>query len=251
MNRILSTATVMFLCSLGPTGIAAAQTEADQLFEEGVEGAQAGRWEEAYELFKRVYELEQDPQVLINLAAVEAQLGRLVDAVRHYEQVLASNDPNVAQHRTGVQAQLQALRQRLPVVQIRAQDLQPTDTVTLDGTELDTQAIQSPILVDPGRHTVQVVRDGHVAAERSFESVESGSTELELALPNLSVPPQPTPIDPPPIDTTSESSSVWSSPWLWLTVGAVVIAAGVVVTILVVDDPITEPVGGNLGVIPL
>ncbi len=70
---------------------------ARSLFREGVEAAQAGRWEEARQRFARVLSLRAAPLVRFNLAVASRNVGRFVEAIDQYRQFVrdipAGSDP--------------------------------------------------------------------------------------------------------------------------------------------------------------
>ena len=63
---------------------------ARSLFREGVEAAQAGRWEEARQRFARVLSLRAAPLVRFNLAVASRNVGRFVEAIDQYRQFVRS-----------------------------------------------------------------------------------------------------------------------------------------------------------------
>jgi len=141
-----------------------------ELFREGVALARNGDWTAARDRFARAHELTQQPTILINLAAAEAQLGRLVEASDSYRRFLASEEPRRDLQRAAEEA-LEALEPRIARLTVRVTRAERGDEVVLDGRALSRAALDTPIPVNPGTHRVAVMRAG----------IEVGSAEIAVA----------------------------------------------------------------------
>lgn len=213
-------ATLALLASVSPAR--AQQSEHDQaveLFRRGVAAAREEQWVAARRAFERAYELLPRPEILINLAAAQAQTDQLVEARRGYREILgmAGVDPRLRQE---AERALEELDRDIPRVRITIAGLEPGDRVTLDGAPLAREALDGDLSVDPGPHVV-VVTQGDAIIARAELTAERGRT---IAVPM-------TITDRPAVRAADgEPSSVAATsaePTLPLVVGGILTAAGV------------------------
>jgi len=153
------------------------------MFREGVEAAQAGRWEEARTRFARVLALRVAPLVRFNLAVASRNVGRFVEAIDQYRQFLqnipAGSDP--ARERAA-QEEVAHLEARRAFVRVHATGDVASGFV-LDGRPLPVSLLGEEIPVDPGPHTVDVEgRAGdHQRREGTLYEAERITVEVSLS----------------------------------------------------------------------
>lgn len=121
----------------------------------GLAYAERGKWEDALREFEEAYALEPSPSTLFDIAQARAQLKRYATASEAYRTLL--RDPNSLSA-----SQLRIAKEGLAASEIRiarlvVTDVRPDDVVRVDGTARDAKG---PIELDPGAHTVEVVRAG-------------------------------------------------------------------------------------------
>ncbi len=168
-------ATLALLASAPPAR--AQQSEHDQaveLFRRGVAAARDEQWVAARRAFERAYELLPRPEILINLAAAQAQTDQLVEAQRGYREILATGvvDPRLRQE---AERALLELDREIPRVHITIAGLEPGDRVALDDAPLARESLEGDLSVDPGPHTV-VVTHGDTIIARAELTAERGRT---------------------------------------------------------------------------
>lgn len=129
---------------------------ARSLFREGVEAAQAGRWEEARQRFARVLSLRAAPLVRFNLAVASRNVGRIVEAIDQYRQFVrdipSGSDPVRERAARDEVTQLEA-RRAFVRVQVSGD---AAARFVLDGRTLPGNLLGEEIPVDPGPHTIDV-----------------------------------------------------------------------------------------------
>lgn len=161
---------------------AEAQEVARRLFREGVEAAQAERWDVARERFARAAQLRDAPLIRFNLALASRNTGRLVEAIDQYRHFL--QDP---QSRTEPE-RLAAAQQELAVLEPRLARLRVTVTgdtpraFTLDGRAQQVALLGEDIPVDPGPHTIDVVGETGDHQVREGALYEGERSLVEVAL---------------------------------------------------------------------
>lgn len=240
---------------LGGGGARAAEggDPAEQLFNDAVEAARRGDWENARAGFEAAQSLSARPVILVNLAGAQARTGRLVDAARNYRAVADDPSAESAPFREAALGVLKTLQPRIPRVRVRTAGLADGDIVRLDDVPLTRSALAEPVLVDPGTHTITVTRDGTDRARVTVSLAERETHDLSL-LAALSPPPAPEAAAartaggepalllrrpereeaPPPA-----RRSVWRSPWLWTALAAV--AAGAATAAVLLDSRAPAP----------
>jgi hypothetical protein len=230
-------------------------------FRDGLEAAQSGDWESAYESFQSSYALVQRPITLLNLAGAMVQTGRLVEGAEAYRRFIRqARRGRPAAHRGAAQEALTELEARIPVVELRVLGFEEGDALSLDGWELSQAVIDEELPVDPGEHRVTVDREGHEQLVVSFEIAEGATREVVVDATPEHWPPiggRPTPEDDPilgvggrgggTIEDDDGGGSIFASPWFWVITGLVV-AGGVTAGIVIATTSGGErdPVTGNL-----
>jgi hypothetical protein len=231
---------------------------ARRLFVEGVEAAEARRFDEARAAFERSYALSGREVTLLNLAHVLAESGKLVAAVDTYRRFFARADAETqARHGEDARAALVALELRLASLTIVVRNVRADDVVQLDEGTIAQEGLGLEVPVDPGPHTVDVRRGSVSCARRTVRLAERERGDVEL---DASCPPPPEEVarlaaveaeaqavrEREAVRVASERST---RAWTWVGIGAGVLAAAgvaVAVVFLAQPDPI-PPYVGNFG----
>ncbi|WP_437776441.1 tetratricopeptide repeat protein [Sorangium sp. So ce1097] len=179
------------------SGAASAQPRAPkdaayELFQQGVELAEARDCPRAIPLFRKSQETYPARGTLYNLALCEKEIGRLASAWRHFNELLPQLEPGDPRLPITKQ-ELTALEPRLPrlVLQL-AQDAPAPAEVLLDQTPLPQGSIGSELPVDPGNHVI-VVRWAEGRQTGTPVSLGEGARkEVRLDPPPVAAAPQPT-----------------------------------------------------------
>ena len=248
-RRVIAAALALSAALCAPPA-AAQQAEDDRvelaraLFREGVAHADAGRYAEAEERFRRAYAIRATPALSFNLAAALVRLGKFVEATELLRSVTTDPEappPLVEQARE----QLEATEPRIARLTIRAQGADPDVAVYVDDAVVRAEGA---VPLDPGRHVIEARRGDEIVASREVTLDEGAEEEVALDVPpaaagepaetettQLTLAPEP--------ETREESGGI--SSWVWVGVGVVV--AGLIVGGLflagVFDAP--EAVSGN------
>lgn len=120
------------------------------------------RWQDAYESFSRAEASTHSPVFLLYMARSLTHLGRLLEAAALYRRVLEEDTSGAPQPwkqaRLDAGAELTALRERIPVIEIRTAGTPATLTVDGRPAKANTR-----IELDPGSHEIVHGRQGRVA----------------------------------------------------------------------------------------
>jgi hypothetical protein len=167
---------------------AARDASARELFEQGVELAERGDWEEAEDRYRRALQLRVSPVIAYNLASALSEQGKLIEASETLRHVLADDktDPALRQTATTLQA---GLGPRIGRVQVTLQGQEHDDRVLLDGRVLHAAQLNVEIPADPGSHQLQLARAGKTIDLQTFTLEPGARQEIRLVAPALATTP--------------------------------------------------------------
>jgi hypothetical protein len=168
--------------------------EARRLFRDGVVAAEAGRWDDARDLFTRVLRLRSAPLVHFNLALACRNSNHLVEAIEQFRQF--ARDPAAAAdtaRMTAAAAEIEELTRRLPRLQVVVSGDAPQGFV-LDTRDRDVALLGQEIAVDPGNHTVEVRGRAGDRQVREGNLREGDRTRVEITLTPSAPDPVTTPV---------------------------------------------------------
>lgn len=239
------------------------------LFAEGLGLADAQRWVEASDCFRRVLAIRWSAAAAHNLGSALVELGRLVEAGEQLR--LAARDAEAdAEMRAASQRMLDAIEPQIGKLTIRLLGDREGVEVLLDGHPLPAAALDGPIRIDPGRHVVVARRKGTYVGREDLFLGSGAPRAMEVALDASPPPPEFEPVPlalapaqvPPPgsdIMPTAPSARADShdrkadrgdgsaSWWLWL--GGGVVVTGLVAVALgfgLGGDSAPAPIEGDL-----
>jgi hypothetical protein len=184
--------------SVPPVAAAPARTGADggnpaeivaarELFRKGAEDADAGRFAEGLEKFKRVAAVKETAAVRFNIASCEEALGKTGAALADFELAAREGGQDAKADDVAKLAvqRADALRPRVPRLTVVPPAHAPDGmTVSLDGGKLTNATLAVGLPLDPGRHVVDAVAPGRASfhAELSLDAGEAKRVDLSLPL---------------------------------------------------------------------
>lgn len=222
---------------------------ARELFGQGVEQSDAGRWEEAADLFRRSLALRESAVVSFNLGTALVHTGALVEASELFRR--AARDPEApARLQEAAARELGAVQPRIGRLTISVEGSLSGVELRLDERVVPTASLDVAAPVDPGDH-VLVARRGDDEVARAEVSVAEGSAAtVSLSVPAAIVDPLAAartvvgnPSPPEPIVQNDDTGLV-----VGLVVGALALvgAAVAVILVLVLGQGPSESIPGNL-----
>lgn len=159
------------------------------LFAEGLRLADAQRWTEAADCFRRVLAIRWSAAAAHNLGSALVELGRLVEASEQLR--LAGRDAEAdAEMRAASQRMLDAIEPQIGKLTIRLLGDREGVDVLLDGHPLPAAALDGPIRIDPGRHVVVARRRGTYVAREDIFLGSGAPRTMEVALDASPPPPE-------------------------------------------------------------
>jgi hypothetical protein len=156
-------------------------TAPERLFMQGRQAAKDGNHEKALELFRQSHALEPAPGTLLNIADCEERLGRLVEARKHYGELLTELPATDERRRIAAQ-HANEIDVRSPRLRVGVARSAPEGTtVTLDGAPIATDQAGEALPVDPGRHVVIATAPGRKASRITVTLPERAESQVEIA----------------------------------------------------------------------
>jgi hypothetical protein len=211
---------------------------ARELFRKGAEDADAGRFSEGLEKFKRVAAVKETAAVRFNIARCEEALGKTGAALADFELAAREGGQDAKAEDVAKLAvqRADALRPRVPRLTVIPPAHAPEGmAVSLDGGKLTNATLAVGLPLDPGRHVVDATAPGRAPfhAELSLDAGEAKRVDLSLPA-KREVTTSPT--TGPSTDTAPDASpspgahGSSQTTWGWVTVaagGALAVGSGV------------------------
>lgn len=154
-----SVAAALVLALTCAAGVASAESnEASAHHRSGVAYARNHKWEEAVREFDEAYKIDPTPLRLYDVAQVCLQAKQYVRARDAYAKV--ADDPQLPpDQQQRARAGLALAKSNIGRLRIAITDAKASDVVTIDGVKARSEVVD----VDPGKHTVRLVRDGEAS----------------------------------------------------------------------------------------
>lgn len=175
----IATASVLVPSFTPKPALAQVVSEADrqaarELFQQGFQLQQAGKYTDALDKFQRAQAVYNAPTNLLHIAECQAQLGQLVESTETYRGLarlmLPKDTPQafLAAQTQGA-AELQQIEPRIPRVRV---EVAPTNigglAVTIDDQPMNVALVGVDRPIDPGTHKVAVSAPGYTRQEKTI-----------------------------------------------------------------------------------
>lgn len=159
----------------------AQDAEARALFEQGRGHAEAERWVEALDAFRRSRAVSERPTTIFNIATTLIRLGRAQEALATIAELERVADPR--QHARILEDAAEIRRQAEASLRHVTLRVSPaTATVEVDGEIAPGEGSERTMVLDPGAHAIVVSADGH---DTERFSLEPGADVREVVLGQL------------------------------------------------------------------
>jgi hypothetical protein len=255
---------MLFERPVGAEEVDGDETQARELFDQGVAARQAGDFVRSTEVFARSYDLSPQPGTLLNLALDEESAGRRPAAYRRYRELLDRFGTVISgRTRDHVRQRVQELEAALASVEVSCAS--PGARVTVDDESAGTAPLGEALVIEPGTHEIEAALDPFqpALARVDLRPGENPPVCLELRAPD---PPgevgvevdESSPIEPDDEHTgqpvpeqaldrsaTGDRSrrGFWRGPWPWAIGTILLVAAGAITTTVLWPEEQPEPDG--------
>jgi tetratricopeptide (TPR) repeat protein len=171
-------------------------------------------YEKALAKYEQAFDLFPSPKIYYPIAQAEEKLGRWLEAIRHYRQLIEETEDLSDEVRSAAITRIDEVMQHVVMLVLI---IEPDGaTITIDGEVVGQSPVNEPYILPPGEHTIAVTAEGYTPFEATEELVagEQAQRTIELdAIPVLVEKPKPRPPKQqpvPPVDKTR----------LWVGLGA-------------------------------
>ena len=145
------------ICGGGFSAWADDKDEALRLLDEGDALLRKGRPADALAKYQQAYNTVRSPKLYYPIAKAEVELGRYLDALAHFQQILVEVEPGSAkdaQLLADSEAQIEELKAKIGMLSL---DVSPEGaSVSVDGVELGNAPLADAVPLLPGAHTYRV-----------------------------------------------------------------------------------------------
>jgi hypothetical protein len=176
---LIATASILASSFAPRLALAQVVSEADrqaarELFQQGFQLQQAGKYTDALDKFQRAQAVYSAPTNLLHIAECQAQLGQLVESTETYRglarlMLLKDTPQAFLAAQTQGAAELQQIEPRIPRVRV---EVAPTNigglAVTIDDQPMNVALVGVDRPIDPGTHKVTVSAPGYIWQERTI-----------------------------------------------------------------------------------
>lgn len=130
------------------------------------------KYEKALRAYEEAYDRFPAAKIFFAIGTAELKLGRHLDAIRHFRQLLQEAESVSDELRTQVEINIDEARQYVSVLRFR---VEPGGAViTVDGEDIGIAPYEEPLFVAPGEHTIAVAAEGYAPFETTV-TMEAGS----------------------------------------------------------------------------
>jgi tetratricopeptide (TPR) repeat protein len=152
----------------------------DRLAERGSIERAFKRFEAALAEYEAAHEAYPDPQIYFPIAQAEQRLGRFVDALAHYQQLLAEPEALSAELRAQVEDRVAEVKKNLAGLVL---EVEPDGAaIVIDGDEVAGSPMKEPVYLEPGEHRYRVSKPGYRTAEGALDLPAGEETRRRIEL---------------------------------------------------------------------
>ncbi len=242
--------------AIGAAGAARAQevdaettAAARALFDQGMAAVDAGDHQRGADLFARSIALRDSPVTRTNLALALIELGHIVSASEHLRVAIRTSRPD-SRVRILAQRFFDELRPRLGQLRIAVTGDPELTSVRLDGEPVPEALIGVEQPVDPGDHTVTLLRGETVLTEQRVQVPAGRTVGVTLVARAMTAAERAALVaDAGEQDRRDEGGGVETEAWFWILIAVLVLGAGGGITagVLLANPPDPEYQLGDSG----
>jgi hypothetical protein len=137
-----------------------AREQANQLLRRGNAQLDQGLYLEALQSFQEAYRAFSSPKLHYSIAQTQSELGRLLDALHHYELFVRDVKREEMPRQWSIATE-RVFKLQGSIATVQIQTNLADATVTADGTVVGRTPLREPLRFMPGAHVVIVARDGY------------------------------------------------------------------------------------------
>ncbi len=170
-------AAVTILAASFPAQAQDAKARAQQLFQEGVDALDKGDSATGCAKLRESLELFAVSNTLFLVAECDQQEGKPIAALGHLQRGLALLDAN-DERMAMIKERIEALKPKVPRLRVVIPEGQGSTTVWIDGRQIDTSALETPMQLEGGKHTLVFRVPGRQDRTHELELAPGERTEV-------------------------------------------------------------------------
>ncbi|WP_437574057.1 hypothetical protein [Sorangium sp. So ce887] len=207
----------------GPSGAAAARSEAEEAFARGERARRARRWAEAEAAYRAAWQADPRPEIAGELGLSELALGRFRDAAEHLRESLLDPATLAAAARRRFSDGLQRAEREVSPATVAVN--RPEAEVFIDGRRIGSGQGMYFVYVEPGRHEARGRIEGYVDEVYPFEAQRGREAMIGLHLEPKPSPPAAAPVAPVPAAAAAPAPSSGPAAGTVFRVGGIALAS--------------------------
>lgn len=180
LQAVLITATLL---EPGPSN-ADSKADAKARFMEGIALFKAENYADALTAFEESYRLRKTPIVLFNIGMSQKALYRYTESIVTFRKLLEEKigqlKPSIREESEEAIREMEALLGRL-----KLEGAPDGASLIIDGNVVGTTPLVDPIFVSPGRHTVEVIKEGYETLKTEINIPQGEVVTLSSVLSKL------------------------------------------------------------------
>lgn len=145
----------------------------------------ASYYERALEAYQRAFDIYPKPQLYWLIGLAEQKLGRNLDALRHYQQLVKEVPDLNEALKTQIDLQVDEAKQHVST--LRFVVMPEGATISVDGEDIGSAPYEDPLYIEPGEHTIAVTAEGHTPFEETVQLEAGAESERTIGLDKIPV----------------------------------------------------------------
>lgn len=194
----------------------------DRLMGRGRIDRALGAYEKGLEHYRAAYDAYPDGKIYFPIALAEQKLGRFVDSLNHYRQLLEEGEDLNPQIIEQVEAQIVEVKKNLAGLDLVVEP--EGATILVDGVAIGEAPLAEPHFMEPGAHTYAVTHEGFTPVEGEVDLAPGVVERREVELAQVPVVVEKKRPRRPPEDPIARDEGSARTP-LWVGLGATALFA--------------------------
>lgn len=159
----------------------AANDPAQLLYQQGNDAYDAGKYQEAYDLYKKAYDIRKSYEVAGNLGQAAQKLGKLAEAAEYLRYSLSIYPTNGnAERRARQETLLIEVERGVGVLAIQSNV--PDAILVIDSRTIGQMPLKDKVYLDPGERVIRLQREGYLPVEQKITAVAGSTLAVTLEL---------------------------------------------------------------------
>ena len=157
-----------------------AMADGDKLRKRKREAKALAKYERALKAYEQAYDRFPSPKIFFLIGLAEHKLGRHLEAIRHFRQLLDEAKEVSDALRESVELSIEEAKQHVVTLVFAVEP--EGAAISVDGEEIGAAPLSQPYFVAAGEHTIAVSAEGHAPVETTVTLEAGAESERTIAL---------------------------------------------------------------------